>query len=248
MPEPDEAETHSPADLRHAKRWRVPGHELIVGIRADSDECKGGDDRKRLRVNSYSLADAVPAGWPESGPTASRRSSFLVAISIVAPSVTRSTTTGLSPSRLTSPRSAARSPARPSIGTSSGRNRNGAFDQQRTLLTQRPLPRFHFGLRPLTSPSATRIAPWKSPGWALSHRLRAMTPATNAAMTIRSTPRTASSAMSNGSPSFLDRALLLLRHHSLDHGFVVLDQLARQVDDDLLDLAGESEGGVVVGG
>jgi hypothetical protein len=52
--------------------------------------------------------------------------------------------------------------------------------------------------------------------------------------------------MSNGSPFLFDRALLLLSHHTLDHGFVVLDQLARQVDDELLDLAGESERGVVV--
>jgi hypothetical protein len=49
--------------------------------------------------------------------------------------------------------------------------------------------------------------------------------------------------MSNGLPSFFDRALPLLSHHTLDHGLVVRDQLARPVDDELLDLAGESERG-----
>jgi hypothetical protein len=41
-------------------------------------------NNQMAKGSSYSLADAVPAGWPESGPTTRRRSSILVAISIVA--------------------------------------------------------------------------------------------------------------------------------------------------------------------
>src|SRR5208282_1825523 len=48
---------------------------------------------------------------------------------------------------------------------------------------------------PSTSPLDTRIAPANSPGCRLSHRLRPNTNAANAATTIRSTPRTMSSAI-----------------------------------------------------
>ncbi len=62
-------------------------------------------------------------------------------------------------------------PQRGSTGISSLRTRSGALVQTKTSRTQRPEPRFHFGLRPSTSPSDTRIAPANSPGCRLSHRL-----------------------------------------------------------------------------
>jgi len=47
-----------------------------------------------------------------------------------------------------------------------------------------------------TSPSMTRIAPLKAPGWRPTHRLRASTTAIRATITGRSTPSATSSAIS----------------------------------------------------
>ena len=59
-----------------------------------------------------------------------------------------------------------------SASISSFRNRNGAAVQTSTSPIQRPKPRFHFRRSPGTSPSATRIAPWKAPGWRLTQARR----------------------------------------------------------------------------
>ena len=61
-------------------------------------------------------------------------------------------TTGLSPSRFRPPACAGSSPHRRSTGTSSLRTKSGALVQTKTSRTQRPEPRFHFRLRPSTSP------------------------------------------------------------------------------------------------
>ena len=61
---------------------------------------------------------------------------------------------------------------------------------------QRPNPGFHFRRSPGTSPSATRIAPLKAPGWRLTQARRVSRTPTRTTITIRSTPSTAKSAIS----------------------------------------------------
>src|SRR5436190_5146376 len=115
---------------------------------------------------------------------------------MVARSEANSTTAGVAPRRFTSAGFASRVPVRPSIGISSLRNHSGGLVQTRTSRTQRPEPRFHFGLRPWISPLETRIAPANSPGCRLTHRRRPNTITAKAATTMMLTPRTMSKAIS----------------------------------------------------